>query len=105
MIDFKICKKLFLIFPFKKFIKIYSSNLSSVNLITRFKQRMDIISPYWDLLFGNEIEALTFAKMSNWNVNINIIFFFLFLLFPSYLTLINLLTNPSYIDRQQIYSK
>ncbi|RIA81421.1 Ribokinase-like protein [Glomus cerebriforme] len=47
--------------------KIYATNLSSVNLVTRFKHRIDEISPYWDLIFGNESEALAFAKMSNWD--------------------------------------
>ncbi|CAB4441529.1 unnamed protein product [Rhizophagus irregularis] len=47
--------------------KIYATNLGSVKLVTKYKYRMDEISPYWDIIFGNESEALAFAEMSNWN--------------------------------------
>lgn len=40
---------------------------------------MDEISPYWDIIFGNESEALAFAEMSNWNVNIHIVYLFILL--------------------------
>ncbi|RIA80429.1 Ribokinase-like protein, partial [Glomus cerebriforme] len=47
--------------------KIFATNLSSINYVTKFKHQIDEISPYWDIVFGNESEALAFAKMSNWN--------------------------------------
>jgi hypothetical protein len=53
--------------------------LSSANFITKHKDRIDKNSPYWDIVFGNESEALTFAKASGWNVNINFFFSFLIL--------------------------
>src|ERR1700722_18353995 len=62
-------------------IKIHGSNLSSVNLVTKHKDRIDKIFPYWDIIFGNESEALAFAKASGWNVNITFFFFLLFFIF------------------------
>ncbi|GBB90148.1 hypothetical protein RclHR1_01700011 [Rhizophagus clarus] len=47
--------------------KVYATNLSSVKSVKKYKHRIDEISPYWDIIFGNESEALTFAEMSNWN--------------------------------------
>ena len=37
-------------------------NLSAPFLAQFFKDQMDATSPYWDLLFGNESEALAYAQ-------------------------------------------
>lgn len=41
--------------------KTYCMNLSAPFLPQFFKENMDSVSPYWDVIFGNETEAVAFA--------------------------------------------
>jgi adenosine kinase len=43
-------------------------NLSAPFLCQFFKQPMLELAPYWDILFGNESEALAFAENNDWEV-------------------------------------
>ncbi|KAG9295923.1 hypothetical protein G9A89_006662 [Geosiphon pyriformis] len=46
--------------------KVFSMNLSAPFLAQFFKKPMDEVSPYWDIIFGNETEAESFATAHNW---------------------------------------
>ncbi|KAJ3318989.1 hypothetical protein HDU93_003818, partial [Gonapodya sp. JEL0774] len=46
--------------------KWFTMNLSAPFLSQFFQAGMDEVSPYWDLLFGNESEAEAFAKAHGW---------------------------------------
>lgn len=48
--------------------KMFMTNLSAPFLVTAFKEPMMAAMPYVDILFGNETEALTFAKEHNFGV-------------------------------------
>jgi len=45
--------------------KVFSMNLSAPFISQFFKQPLMEAAPYWDIIFGNETEALTFAKEQN----------------------------------------
>lgn len=45
--------------------KLFSMNLSAPFISQFFKEPLMNSSPYWDILFGNESEALTFSKEQN----------------------------------------
>ncbi|KAI9297918.1 Adka protein [Neoconidiobolus thromboides FSU 785] len=42
--------------------KVYAMNLSAPFLSQFFKDNMDAVSPYWDIIFGNETEALAYSQ-------------------------------------------
>ncbi|KAJ3392022.1 adenosine kinase [Entophlyctis sp. JEL0112] len=42
--------------------KVFAMNLSAPFIAQFFKAPLDELAPYWDLLFGNESEALTYAE-------------------------------------------
>ena len=46
--------------------KVFTMNLAAPFLCQFFKAQLDIVSPYWDILFGNEDEAAAWAKSNNW---------------------------------------
>ncbi|CAG8444931.1 8382_t:CDS:2 [Ambispora gerdemannii] len=46
--------------------KVFSMNLSAPFLAQFFTKDLDALSPYWDLIFGNENEAEAFAKAHAW---------------------------------------
>jgi len=46
--------------------KVFAMNLSAPFLSMFFKKRLDALSKYWDIVFGNETEAEAFAEASGW---------------------------------------
>jgi len=46
--------------------KLFCMNLSAIFISQFFKEPLVASSPYWDVLFGNDDEASTFAKALNW---------------------------------------
>ncbi|CAG8547071.1 4720_t:CDS:2 [Ambispora leptoticha] len=46
--------------------KVFVMNLSAPFLAQFFTKALDEVSPYWDLIFGNETEADAFAKAHEW---------------------------------------
>ena len=48
--------------------KVFCMNLSAPFLCEFFKEQMDKCIPYWDFIFGNETEAISFAKSHNFGV-------------------------------------
>ncbi|KAK9386798.1 Ribokinase-like protein [Lipomyces mesembrius] len=45
--------------------KVFSMNLSAPFLAQFFKDQMDSVAPYWDILIGNESEAAAYAESHN----------------------------------------
>lgn len=48
-----------------KIDKIFAMNLSAPFLPQFYKDNMDAASPYWDIIFGNESEALAYSESHN----------------------------------------
>jgi adenosine kinase len=48
-------------------MEVFAMNLSAPFLAQFFKDQMDATAPYWDILFGNEAEALTYAESHSLN--------------------------------------
>lgn len=49
--------------------KLFMTNLSAPFLVSAFKEPMMAAMPYVDILFGNETEALAFAKEHSFGVS------------------------------------
>jgi len=46
--------------------KVFAMNLSAPFLSMFYKDRLDALSKYWDIVFGNESEAEAYAEASGW---------------------------------------
>ena len=53
--------------------KVFMMNLSAPFLVDFFATQMNTILPYVDILFGNEVEAASFAKKQGWGEQIVLI--------------------------------
>lgn len=52
--------------------KIYATNLAATFFVETFKDEMMSVMPYVDLLFGNESEFSSFAKVHGWGENLSL---------------------------------
>jgi sugar/nucleoside kinase (ribokinase family) len=50
-------------------------NLSAPFLSQFFKEQMDETAPYWDFIFGNETEAVAWAKSHGHEVSVSSVLF------------------------------